>query len=863
MIMKKIYLSAFLAAVACNAQSQVLLNEDFSTATGTTPPSGWTTTDVSGSGVNWKFEDNNDWGFDPNITDEFAMLDSNDDGDGDPEDALLTTPAFDASAVNGSLILEFDHEFFQYISSTWSVQVFDGTTWTQVAGGDTDVYPTEHMYIDITAAAGNSPVAQVRFEWTGAWELFWGVDNVKISDITCPQVTNVAVANITTSSFDVSWTAGGSETAWTIEYGPAGFTPGTGTTVPASSSPHTINGLTDGTAYDVYVTANCGVGDDSNPVMTTVTTVCYLPAITAYPWTEDFESTALFELPCGWQQLDLNNDEIVWQVSDDNASSGSNSLTISYNSDYSMDDWAYTPAFTMTGGTNYLMQFKYAAYDDFFPESFEVAASGAQDPSSNISTLATFTNFTNTDFITYTVLFTPATSGDYYFGFHGMSDPDEYEILIDDILVDLAPSCMPVTDFAVSPSTNAAELSWNAYAGQTNWEIEYGPAGFTPGSGTVIPVTTTDTTISGLSYSTSYDFYVYANCGSGDYSDTSMINISTLCGIPAITAYPWMENFDTTNLDEVPCGWSVNDANGDDTYWGVSDYSAASPSNSLAISWDSSMDMDDWAMTPGFSMSAGVPYRFIFSYATNGDPYLEDFSIQVGTAQSSSALTTQLANYTGLNNTDFITDTILFTPSATAVYYFGFHGYSIADQDMIFIDDVIIQETCNPESAAFSYSNDTLCENSGLAMPTVTGTTGGVFSADNGLAINPTTGQINPGTAATGTYTITYISGFTNCSDTMSMSIVISPCGLGIEENALSGATLFPNPTSSNVTVTIPAEAGNGTYTVMDATGKSLSTGTLSSEKLTVDFSGQSNGIYLLVLHTAIGEKTFRIAVNK
>jgi len=50
----------------------------------------------------------------------------------------------------------------------------------------------------------------------------------------------------------------------------------------------------------------------------------------------------------------------------------------------------------------------------------------------------------------------------------------------------------------------------------------------------------------------------------------------------------------------------------------------------------------------------------------------------------------------------------------------------------------------------------TLCSNAGTVQPVVNGTQGGTYSADNGLAIDPVTGEINATTATSGTYIITY-----------------------------------------------------------------------------------------------------------
>ena len=65
---------------------------------------------------------------------------------------------------------------------------------------------------------------------------------------------------------------------------------------------------------------------------------------------------------------------------------------------------------------------------------------------------------------------------------------------------------------------NAVTLSWTAQ-NATNWDIQYGAPGFTLGSGTTVNTTTNPGTVTGLTYSTSYDFYVREKCSATDTSN--------------------------------------------------------------------------------------------------------------------------------------------------------------------------------------------------------------------------------------------------------------------------------------------------------------------------------------------------------
>ena len=77
----------------------------------------------------------------------------------------------------------------------------------------------------------------------------------------CNPPSALGAGNITYSSAQLSWTTGGSG-SWTLQYGPSGFIPGSGTTVTAiNTNPYTLTGLQPATAYQFYVRDTCtGIG---------------------------------------------------------------------------------------------------------------------------------------------------------------------------------------------------------------------------------------------------------------------------------------------------------------------------------------------------------------------------------------------------------------------------------------------------------------------------------------------------------------------------------------------------------------------------------------------------------------------------
>jgi PKD repeat protein len=82
-----------------------------------------------------------------------------------------------------------------------------------------------------------------------------------LGDVPCFEPTNLALTP-GCDEIQVSWTSQAGAITSNIEYGPTGFTPGTGTSIVAVSSPYTISGLAPGT-YDVWVSDSCGANGSS------------------------------------------------------------------------------------------------------------------------------------------------------------------------------------------------------------------------------------------------------------------------------------------------------------------------------------------------------------------------------------------------------------------------------------------------------------------------------------------------------------------------------------------------------------------------------------------------------------------------
>ena len=106
-----------------------------------------------------------------------------------------------------------------------------------------------------------------------------------------------------------------------------------------------------------------------------------------------------------------------------------------------------------------------------------------------------------------------------YIAFRQNSNSDNWYYWLDDVMVTPIPTCVePGNIHALSTTSSSITLAWAVYGNENNWDIEYGPAGFTHGNGTLVNATTNPFTIDSLTLGIEYDFYVRTVCSADDQS---------------------------------------------------------------------------------------------------------------------------------------------------------------------------------------------------------------------------------------------------------------------------------------------------------------------------------------------------------
>jgi hypothetical protein len=155
----------------------------------------------------------------------------------------------------------------------------------------------------------------------------------------------------------------------------------------------------------------------------------------------------------------------------------------------------------------------------------------------------------------------------YYLGIKGTISGSPWYISLDDISVEEASGCLRPGALTVGEVTETtAIVSWTENGSATEWNVVYGEAGFDPETeGTTVVVTgTPETTLTGLTSDTGYEFYVRAICGVGDESTLSAAKyfFTGYCQYTSTSTSYYINNFETTeaiqNISNTNSGLSPN-----------------------------------------------------------------------------------------------------------------------------------------------------------------------------------------------------------------------------------------------------------------------------------------------------------------
>ena len=363
-----------------------------------------------------------------------------------------------------------------------------------------------------------------------------GSDYIRVDDITldyiptCAHPTDLTVDAVTSETVTVHWSEAGYASTWYVEYGLEGFVPGEGTMETAYDSTFTVFGLNPNTVYDIYVWADCG-GLESTSISTSYRTDC--GPIVQLPYSEDFEtgiySTSQDNYILCWNRYASDPAHYVYVPSNSYAHSGTHFLDFHHTTNcYNI---AIAPELDQSFDISQLMV-NFWACRTGSSGTLEV---GVMDDPNADSTFVPVDTIDLSMINTYAyaeqfVKFNNYTGTGKYIAFR-VSYAASCGYYVDDVTIDYAPDCSPVSNVEVSDITGTSALvSWQPgfFGTVDTYTLEYAEGG-TENWNTVDNITETSYLLGGLDHSTYYDLRVRPNCDDLSTGDWTMVTFHTNC----------------------------------------------------------------------------------------------------------------------------------------------------------------------------------------------------------------------------------------------------------------------------------------------------------------------------------------------
>lgn len=531
------------------------------------------------------------------------------------EDSWVTSPVFDFSSLAAPSIemsIWYDIEF-SWDGAVLQSSIDSGTSWQNVgAFGDPNNWYTDNTINGQpggqeegwsgTGTAGTNAWVTARHALTGlggqsnvifrvafgsdgsVTDEGFGFDDINIFEVSCPEPTDITVTNVTETTADINWMAGGTETLWNLEWGTAGFTPGSGTLESGlTTTTFSFSGLTLGTSYDVYIEADCGSGTSSLVGPTTFNT-----SVPGGSCASAFSMAV--EADCGTATpvtLDFSIAEDL-DAADENPSCDA------------FGNWGYWVSFTAPAIGSVVFNF----------------SGGADSIGLEVLDMCGGTTIGNCDNNIY-------DAGDSSDIISGLTPGNTYVAVIwrdgqdgtADVCIEEGPTCLFPTDLAADNFTiDGADLSWTENGSATMWNVEIVPSGDTPTGTPTATGVSNPYTATGLMANTDYDFYVQADCGGGDTSDfNGPFTFTTACDV---FVPDYLEDFTTI----IPNCW--DEADSGDATTGPGDLGAGSwtadgfLNNGFTGAYKINLwvaSKSDWILSPEFDLTGG-PFQVEFDF---------------------------------------------------------------------------------------------------------------------------------------------------------------------------------------------------------------------------------------------------------
>lgn len=380
----------------------------------------------------------------------------------------------------------------------------------------------------------------------------WGTFNLDnfnyLQSVDCLDISNINFTNITENAAQLNFT-GPNQNNWELYI--KNLSTGQFQTIIINENPYTIQNLVGNTDYEIKLRAICDVGLYSNwTSLTNFTTICN--SISS-GYSTSFEEYSYVN-PC-WKKLETNLNQYQIAVI-------TGSTVSSYPSTISpqtgiqaikikniQDSPIFITPKALDLATDKRIRFSMycSGYDINLSSLLVGTMTNPNDPStfSLIETISPsqINDFSNDSFPIlwkeYIINMTNYSGTGEYIAFkHSNTSYSPDNFIIDDFYYETQPICVqPINQKVINEKFNEVTLSWEQMpsSNATAFEIEYGIAGFTQGTGVVLTATSSPYTIANINQDdTTFDFYIRSKCGTAYSNWTKKQTFTTKCeGITA------------------------------------------------------------------------------------------------------------------------------------------------------------------------------------------------------------------------------------------------------------------------------------------------------------------------------------------
>lgn len=248
-------------------------------------------------------------------------------------------------------------------------------------------------------------------------------------------------------------------------------------------------------------------------------------------------------------------------------------------------------------------------------------------------------------------------------------------------------------------TNNAVNFSWDIPSGVSNFEYAVTTSTGDPASAT--STTSNTAVVSSLQPDTKYYLHVRSYCNASLQSVWQNSKNFKAANNPV--SLPYSEGFEADDPNSTALPENFREQNFFYYNYDVHEWESRGDLPEYAhtgtqfIAHYTSVDKsNDWFYLPGFNLNVGKTYKLKFYLATvTAGTKPNSIEVKYGQAIGANAmLSGTLFNSTNISTSDgaYKADSAVFTPSASGIYFIGFHCYSEADDRDLILDDISLEE---------------------------------------------------------------------------------------------------------------------------------------------------------------------------